>query len=153
MTTSTVAPFSLRVQHGITGGFAPPTPSAIHDFSFTPDTANNILLTSQIRELGTPSLLPAAAKSIAVSEETAAQLAELEAILRRLPASGPQGADVYGRDVGIMYARPGFEWVNAAPQGCGGYDDGSSGVTEDDKRAFQRAVDIADGLVKKGVAT
>jgi hypothetical protein len=41
--------------------------------------------------------------------------------------------------------------VNSAPQGCGS-SQGSAVVTEDDKKAFDRAVEITEVLVKRGVA-
>lgn len=41
--------------------------------------------------------------------------------------------------------------MNSAPQGCGTSESGVV-VTEDHKRAFDRAVEITETLVKRGVA-
>jgi len=60
-------------------------------------------------------------------------------------------ADIYGRNIGIFWQGPdGFEWVNSAPQGCGASE--GTVVTEDDKKAFDRAVEFTEVLVKRGEA-
>lgn len=137
---------------GITGGFAPPRPSAVHDLALDPSSdPTSIFLSSAIRDDGTPSLQSHPPKHVKVSADTDALIDELQTILRRLPTENPPSADIYRRDIGIFWQGDGFEWVNAAPQGCGGFDS-SVNVTDDDRKAFDRAVDIVEELVKKGVA-
>ncbi|KAI0066525.1 hypothetical protein BV25DRAFT_1796324 [Artomyces pyxidatus] len=146
------SPFSLRIQHGITGGFAPPRPSAVHDLSLESSTSPFIVLSSAIREDGTPSLLPHPPKSVPVSDDTTALIDELQTILRRLPTENPPSADIYRQDIGIFWqGADGFTWVNAAPQGCGGWE-GDVKVTDEDRKAFGRAVEITETLVGRGVA-
>ncbi|KAI0052657.1 hypothetical protein FA95DRAFT_1586553 [Auriscalpium vulgare] len=145
------APFALRIQHGITGGFAPPRPSAVHEFSLEP-SSQFIALTSQIRDHGTPTLLAHPSKSVHVSDETTALVNELQTILKRLPTENPPSTDIYQQDIGIFWqGSDGFSWFNAAPSGCGGFESDVK-VTDDDKKAFGRAIEITEDLVSKGVA-
>ncbi|KAF8504544.1 hypothetical protein F5888DRAFT_1792142 [Russula emetica] len=128
-------PFALRIQHGIVGGFVPPNPSAVHDLTLEAQDTPHILLLSQFP-----------------SNPAAHLVKELEGILRKLPKEEVPSADIYGRDIGIFWQGPdGFEWTNSAPQGCGTFE-GSTVVTKEDKKAFDRAVEITDVLVKRGVA-
>jgi len=146
-------PFTLRIQHGIVGGFAPPRPTAIHDLALEFDTPRIFLRSEfpfpsnsavQALEQGPKSL------TIPISDDTTSLVKELDGILRKLPMEPL--ADIYGRDIGIFWQGPdGFMWVNAAPEGCGA-SDGTVKVTEDDKKGFDRAVAITDILVKRGVA-
>ncbi|TFY70501.1 hypothetical protein EVG20_g2499 [Dentipellis fragilis] len=147
----TLKPFDLRIQHGITGGFAPPRPSAVYDLSLSTQSPNSILLSSQFREDGTPDLLPLAPKAVGISSDTESLVEELKGILKDLPTQNPPQADIYGKDIGIFWQSDDFQWMNSAPQGCGGFDDGTT-VTADDKKKFERAVDIVDTLVKRGIA-
>jgi hypothetical protein len=159
--------FDLRIQHGtyrplsgeptptifsgIAGGFAPPNPSAVHDLHFE-HGASTILLTSMVRPDGTPSLQAQGLKAIhPSSEDNSALLSELESILKKLPTEETPSSDIYSRDIGIYYQSPDFSWVNAAPQGCARFDSDVK-VTEEDKAAFGRAVQIVETLVQRGVA-
>ena len=123
----------------------------MHDLTLEAQDTPHILLVSQF-----PSN-PAAAqqlkpKNIPVSEDTTSLVKELEGILRKLPKEDVPSADIYGRDIGIFWQGPdGFVWVNSAPEGCGA-SEGGTVVKEDEKRAFDRAVEITEVLVKRGVA-
>ena len=160
-------PFALRIQHGtmsyplsgemlsdshtgIVGGFVPPNPSAVHDLTLeAQDSTPHILLLSQFPS--DPTAQPLKPKNIPVSEDTTSLVKELEGILRKLPKEDVPLTDIYGRNIGIFWQGPdGFEWVNSAPQGCGAFE-GSTVITEDDKKAFDRAVEITEVLVKRGV--
>jgi hypothetical protein len=62
-------------------------------------------------------------------------------------------ADIYERNIGLFWQGPdGFVWANSAPQGCGAFGGGGTVVTGDHKKAFNRAVEITEVLVKRGVA-
>ncbi|KZV66069.1 hypothetical protein PENSPDRAFT_102533 [Peniophora sp. CONT] len=145
-------PFDLRIQHGIAGGFAPPNPSAVHDFHLEPG-APTILLSSMVRPDGTPSLQPHPQKSIHVeSDDTSALVEELETILKGLPTEGDNpGADIYGKDIGIMYQSENVSWMNTAPQGCSRMESDVK-PSEEQKKQFGRAVEIVDILSKRGQA-
>jgi hypothetical protein len=91
--------FSIRYQHGtewaylsnsmitvicigITGGFAPPTPNLIHILSRTIDAPDKVMVMSQTRLDGTPSLSPPKVKSLDVTaERTEGMVNELQKIL------------------------------------------------------------------------
>jgi hypothetical protein len=76
----------------------------------------------------------------------------LEGILRKLPTEEVPSADIYDRDIGIFWQGPdGFMWANSAPEGCS-QSEGGIVVTKEDKDAFNRAVEITEILVKRGVA-
>lgn len=135
---------------GIVGGFVPPNPSAVHDLTLEAKDTPHILLLSQFpSNAAAQGLKP---RNIPISEDTTSLVKELEGILRKLPKEDVPLADIYGRNIGIFWKGPDeFEWVNSAPQGCGTFE-GSIEVTEDDKKAFDRAVEITEILVKRGVA-
>jgi len=138
--------FSLRLQHGITGGFAPPTPNAI----FTVTGARQIphlLVTAAVRPSGTPSLQDAAPKNLTIDGDTSKLVEELYGILSTIPVESPPGSeDIYGLDTSIAFGSDGLQWMNGGPSGCGG---GHSEVqaTEEDKTKFRRAVQIVEQLV------
>jgi len=148
-------PFALRIQHGIVGGFVPPRPTAVHDLSLETDTSHIFLRSEfpfpsdpgvQALEQGPKSL------SIPISEDTTSLVKELGGILRNLPKEEEPSVDIYGRNIGLFWQGPdGFTWVNTAPEGCGA-SESTVVVTEDDKKAFDRAVAITEILVKRGVA-
>ena len=134
---------------GITGGFAPPTPSAIVTITGIP-TQNLLNITSAVRPKGTPSLQDAVPKSISAQDEhTAALVTELRGILQSIPTESPPGSqDIYGLDTSIAFGSEDFMWQNGGPQGCGG---GESSVqpTEEQKAKFKRAVEIVQELQSK----
>ncbi|KAI0672584.1 hypothetical protein C8Q78DRAFT_971070 [Trametes maxima] len=141
--------FSLRLQHGITGGFAPPTPEAIITITGIP-TQNLLNISSAVRPKGTPSLQDAVPKSISAADAHTAELVnELKDILKSIPTESPPGSeDIYGLDTSIAFGSEDLVWQNGSPQGCGR---GESSVkpTEDDKTKFKRAVEIVKELQAK----
>jgi hypothetical protein len=137
---------------GITGGFAPPTPSEIHVLTASPQKPNILAVDSQLREDGTPNLqsVNAVPKEVSIADASNLGLVdELEGILKTIPMERPQGSeDIYGMDTSIMWGSQGFEWINGGPSGCTG---GQSEVqaTEEDKAKFRRAVEIVKELATK----
>ncbi|EPT01889.1 hypothetical protein FOMPIDRAFT_1161101 [Fomitopsis schrenkii] len=143
------AEFSLRLQHGITGGFAPPTPSAIYTITGTPSQPSwNI--TAAVRPDGTPSLQDEQRKTLAATDASATALvSELHAILKDLPTEQPPGSeDIYGLDTSIAFGSDDLMWMNGGPAGCGG---GTSAVqaTAEEKTKFKRAVKIVQELIER----
>ncbi|KAH9831836.1 uncharacterized protein C8Q71DRAFT_780700 [Rhodofomes roseus] len=141
--------FSLRLQHGITGGFAPPTPSAIYTITGTPSQpAWNI--TAAVRPDGTPSLSDEERKTLSATDAGATTLVgELHGILKSIPTEQPPGSeDIYGLDTSIAFGSDDLMWMNGGPAGCG---TGRSTVqaTEEDKAKFKRAVKIVQELLEK----
>ncbi|KZT63285.1 hypothetical protein DAEQUDRAFT_680645 [Daedalea quercina L-15889] len=141
--------FSLRLQHGITGGFAPPTPSAIYTITGTPSQpAWNI--TAAVRPDGTPSLQDEERKTLSATDAEATTLvSELHSILKSIPTEQPPGSeDIYGLDTSIAFGSDDLMWMNGGPAGCG---TGTSTVqaTEGEKAKFKRAVEIVQGLVAR----
>ena len=138
---------------GITGGFAPPTPSAIHTFSKSGPTTN-LAIESLIRPDGTPDLQAQAPKSLSFTSsdsDSDSLIAELRSILKELPTEQPPGSeDIYGMDTSIMWADGELQWVNGGPQGCSG-GPGSSSVqaSKEEKARFARAVEIVEELLKR----
>lgn len=130
------------------GGFAPPTPDAVH--VITKESENTSLnIASQVRPHGTASLLDPASNSLHAEDTTNSLVDELHAILKELPTEQPPGSeDIYGMNTSIMWGDDTLQWQNGGPQGCGG---GSSmvQVTEEQKNKFKRAVAIVDELVGK----
>ncbi|KDQ54035.1 hypothetical protein JAAARDRAFT_38626 [Jaapia argillacea MUCL 33604] len=149
--TTTMPPseFSFRLQQGIAGGFAPPTPNAIYTVTASANKPS-LFITSAVRPAGTPSLADAVPKSLAVDAgNTSALVDELHGILKELPTEQPPGSeDIYGLDTAIAWGSDDLEWMNGRPQGCGG---GFSEVqpTGQQKEKFKRAVAIVEELVSK----
>ncbi|KAI8974034.1 hypothetical protein BD414DRAFT_189248 [Trametes punicea] len=141
--------FSLRLQHGITGGFAPPTPESIVTITGIP-SQNLLNITSAVRPKGTPSLQDAVPKSIsAANAHTAALVNELKDILKSIPTESPPGSeDIYGMDTSIAFGCDDFMWMNGGPQGCG-HGESTVKATEEDKAKFKRAVHIVEELQAK----
>ncbi|VDC05910.1 unnamed protein product [Peniophora sp. CBMAI 1063] len=150
--TSTIRPFDLRIQHGIAGGFAPPNPSAVHNFHLDSD-APTITLFSMVRPDGTPFLQPYPQKFIYVGfNDTPALVQELESLFKGLPTEG--GGDFYERDVGVMYQSESLRWMNTmdtAPQGCNvDWIERDVKPSAEQKKHFERAIEIVDILEKRG---
>jgi len=140
------AEFFIKLQRGITGGFAPPTPSAIYTIVASPQPPNTILISAAKRPDGQPQLSAAAEKSVSLGEN-AKLIDELETILKGLPIENPPGSeDIYGLDISILYGSANVEWANGGPAGCSG---GTSAVhaTAEQKAQFKRAVEIVSHLV------
>ncbi|KAF7343131.1 hypothetical protein MVEN_01743500 [Mycena venus] len=141
------AEYFLSLQHGIKGGFAPPTPNAVYTLTQVAGQSS-LAITAAVRESGTPSLQEAAPKSLG-DGDASALVDELYGILKTIPMEDPKGSeDIYGLDTSIMWGSEDLEWMNGGPQGCGS---GTSMVqpTDEDKAKFKRAVEIVEELVKK----
>ncbi|KAJ6496361.1 hypothetical protein C8R45DRAFT_1061849 [Mycena sanguinolenta] len=114
------AEYFLRLQRSITGGFAPPTPSASYTLTQSPAQPNTIavtLVTRQDRAPSTPCLRPH-------------PIEELHGILKTLPLEDPRGSeDIYGLDTSIMW--------------------GARIWSGEEKNKFKRAVDIVGELVER----
>jgi hypothetical protein len=139
---------------GIVGGFVPPNPSAVHSLTLEgpPGMGSpRILLLSQFPSNPMAELIP---KNIAISDDTTTLIKELEGILRKLPSEEVPSADIYERNIGIFWQGPdGFLWANSAPEGCSQSVGGTTvTVTKENKDAFNRAVEITEILVERGVA-
>jgi hypothetical protein len=133
---------------GIAGGFAPPTPSAIHTVTAA-QTKPHLVINSAIRPDGNPSLQDAVSKSLTKDVETSNLVDELHGILRSIPTEFPPGSeDIYGMDTSIAWGSDDLEWINGGPQGCGG---GKSQTkpNDEEKVKFKRAVEIVTVLVGK----
>jgi len=146
-------PFALRIQYGIIGGFVPPNPSAVHSLTLESTYTPHILLLSQFPSNPAAQQAELKPKNIPISDDTTSLIKELEGILLELPTEEVPSADIYGRNIGIFWqGSDGFMWANSAPEGCGESDSGTVVVTKDNKDAFNRAVEITETLVKRGVA-
>ncbi|OBZ66423.1 F-box protein pof6 [Grifola frondosa] len=133
--------FSLRLQRGIVGGFAPPTPDAVYTITFIP-TEGNLHITRAERPEGTPSLQDAAPKAVPLDDATNARLSDLYTILKEAPGS----QDIYELNTSIAFGSEGFMWMNGGPQGCV---QGESEVkpTDAQKADFEKAVKIVQDIV------
>jgi len=143
-----IGEYSFRLQEGITGGFAPPTPNLIHTFT-QPLNSDTFTIATAIRPTGTPELQDFGNKFISKTDETSKLVEELHGILKELPTEVPPGSqDIYGLDTSIAWGSDDLEWMNGGPQGCGG---GVSEVqaTEEQKAKFKRAVEIVKELADK----
>jgi len=139
--------FALRLQHGITGGFAPPTPSAIYSL-VKPATQTLITIDSAVRQDGTPNLVSDASPKSLSSSDADKLVDELHGILKTIPTESPPGSqDIYGMDTSIFWGSEDLQWCNGGPQGCNG-SDSSVQATAEDKAKFKRAVEIVNQLVK-----
>ncbi|KAF9485719.1 hypothetical protein BDN70DRAFT_910071 [Pholiota conissans] len=140
-----VGEYSLRLQEGITGGFAPPTPNLIHTIT-QPLNSDTLTIITALRPVGTPSLQNLAPKYLTKDDENSKLVDELHGILKNLPTESPPGSqDIYGLDTSIAWGSDDLEWMNGSPQGCGG---GTSEVqaTDEQKAQFKRAVEIVKQL-------
>jgi len=139
--------FFIRLQHGIRGGFAPPTPNEVHVITRMSGTPTTLLVRSDVRKKGEPELSSLAPKDVQLAGDKEAQIEELHKILKSLPTEQPPGSqDIYDMDTQIAWGSDDLEWCNGGPQGCGG---GESSVqpTEAQKAQFSKAVEIVKGLV------
>jgi hypothetical protein len=135
---------------GITGGFAPPTPNAIHTIT-QPLNKIELFIRSATRTDGsTQGLQDAVPKSISsVEKHTVSLVDELHGILKTIPTELPPGSeDIYGLDTSIAWFSQDLQWIDGGPQGCSG---GISTVqpTQEDKVKFKRAVEIVHELIQK----
>jgi hypothetical protein len=125
-------------------------PSAVHSLSFN-STIQEIVLSSHTRADGTPELLSEGQKTVPITTDTDALLDRLQTILRKLPTEKHPRCDIYQKDTGIIWQSDDFTWINAAPEGCNQMESEVI-VTQQDRDAFNEAVQIAETLVQQGVA-
>jgi hypothetical protein len=138
----TISPTKLMTELGITGGFAPPTPTLIIE---AVASNNDLKISAARRSPGTPDLAREATNTVAVSDHEAL-VDELYGILKELPMEKPRGIeDIYGLDTSIAWQSDDLEWYNGGPQGCGG---GESDVQADgeEKKNFKRAIGIIEKI-------
>jgi len=86
---------------------------------------------------------------VKVKDDTESLVNELHGILKELPTESPPGSeDIYGLDTSIAWGSDDLQWMNGAPDGCGG---GTSSIqpTEEQKTKFRRAVEIVTTLVEE----
>ncbi|KAG6815294.1 hypothetical protein H0H87_003247, partial [Tephrocybe sp. NHM501043] len=133
----------------IVGGFAPPTPDAIHTITKAYNNTN-LIVSSAVRSEGSPQLQDAAPKSLSAKDpDHDALITKLHLILKELPTESPPGSeDIYGLNMSIAWGSEDLEWCNGGPAGCGG---GLSDVqaSEEQKAKFKHAVDIVHELALK----
>lgn len=143
----TFAACPRRCATGITGGFAPPTPSAVYTVDGAP-TKPDLHITAALRPDGTPQLGNAMPKSLSKSASGVEEmLSELHSILQTLPVEVPAGCeDIYRLDTSIAFQSGNFMWMNGGPRGCGTHES-SVQPTAEDKARFKRAVEIVHKLV------
>jgi len=147
------------MQKGITGGFAPPTPSYVATIT-RPIDSQLLHIDCATRKDGTPHLESFAPKTlghdtnILLGTEASAKslVDELYTILQSLPTEQPAGSeDIYGLDTSIFWGSAEMTWVNGGMGRGGGVNGqpGSSAVqpTVEQKAQFKRAVEIVQALV------
>ncbi|KIJ16276.1 hypothetical protein PAXINDRAFT_155013 [Paxillus involutus ATCC 200175] len=140
--SSIAASFTITLQKGITGGFAPPTPSALYTLTRAPESAT-VTVVSQKRPPGTPSLQDPVITTFVV-EEQATELNALHLILSSIPPQYPGAQDLYGFDTSIIYrtGEAAVEGVHTYGSAAG---HGVAPPTEKEKGEFQQAVNLITG--------
>ena len=122
----------------------------MHSLSFN-STSPEIALSSHTRADGTPNLLSEARKTVPITADTEALLDRLQTILRKLPTETHPRCDIYQKDTGILWQSEDFTWINAAPEGCNQMES-EVVVTQQDREAFNEALQIVETLLQRGVA-
>ncbi|KAI6144981.1 hypothetical protein BKA82DRAFT_4169049 [Pisolithus tinctorius] len=147
MSSSEIGGYRVVLQRGITGGFAPPTPEALHMLAVSEDSTE-LTITSQIRPFGTPTLQPAVTTTLAIDDGDVMLLAELKDILSSIPPQYPGAQDCYGRDISIVAIQ---DSVQAAMGGVpyGSVADNACQPTAEHVAKFNRAARIVMELVDK----
>ncbi|KIM23179.1 hypothetical protein M408DRAFT_332477 [Serendipita vermifera MAFF 305830] len=147
--------FYIRVTHGITGGFAPATPTSVQQItSSLSGSAATIQLQTTTRAKDQAKLpdAPTAESVLPSSSHNKVDelVTELEEIFKKLPREDPPGSkDIYGMDVGIVFGSDAVQWQNGGPAGCGeGFS--QTDATDADKKEFTRALEIIDKLTSLG---
>lgn len=122
---------------GIAGGFVPADPTVVKSVSYAAET-NTLQIVSSLSDPG---------PAIVDKHHTVDGLVEeLHSILKTIPTEDPKGSeDIYGLNIGIAWGYGDFLWQNVGPAGCGGTS--IVQATEEDKKKFKRALEIADELV------
>ncbi|KAG6889246.1 hypothetical protein C0995_002458 [Termitomyces sp. Mi166 len=144
----------VRLQHGITGGFAGPDPDEIHIITKTTDSPS-LLVRSLTRLSSSSPLIPSPPKHVPLSgkhTEAARLLTELRVILAQLPTEKPIGSeDIYDEDTSLAWHSDDFSWFNGGPDGCGPGGKSRVQATEKQREKFKRAIEIVRELVKRTV--
>ncbi|KAB8217100.1 hypothetical protein BDV33DRAFT_177733 [Aspergillus novoparasiticus] len=142
--------YTIRLQKGIQGGFAPPTPTAILILAKDADNSY-ITIYESIRPDDGAGMEDKPERTLNSSDEVEGLVTELYKILQDLPLEDPPGSeDIYGKDISISWSSDDFVWCNGGQQGCVGADSDVR-PSETQRRKFTRAVDIVRELVDMGV--
>ncbi|KAH6711172.1 hypothetical protein BKA61DRAFT_110933 [Leptodontidium sp. MPI-SDFR-AT-0119] len=140
--------FTIRLQVGITGGFAPPSPSAIHTITRDPSSPH-LTIDSLARASGSPDqeLVPKPTKHLLV-QSYSEQIDHVYSVLRELPTEEPVGSeDIYGLDTGVTWSDgDGWTWRNGSPEGCG-IDFSDVQVGREQKEKFRAVVKLVLEIV------
>ncbi|KAE8343844.1 hypothetical protein BDV24DRAFT_128313 [Aspergillus arachidicola] len=142
--------YTIRLQKGIVGGFAPPTPSAILKLTKNAEDSYTIV-NEAIRSDDGPGMEHKPERTLDASDKVESLVTGLYEILQDLPLESPPGSeDIYGKDISISWSSDDFAWCNGGQQGCVGV---GSDVrpSETQRNKFTRAVDIVRELVDMGV--
>ncbi|SCO78779.1 uncharacterized protein FRV6_02992 [Fusarium oxysporum] len=124
--------YHIRLQKGITGGFAPPTPSLIIWIGTGDDDSLQLYITRQFGDEET--------KTVAAADNDAL-IDELHGILKEIPMASPPGSeDIYGLDTGIAWVSEDLQWTNGV--NISGQGESSVQPSSEEKKMFERAVDI-----------
>ena len=144
---------SNRPPPGVSGGFAPPTPSAAKSVSYAAGTNTlQIQITPPSSDLAPASLQKGVNALVEKDSSVVELIEELQSILKSIPTENPRGSeDIYGFGTTIVWGSDELEWENLVPAGCGGAS--TVQATDEDKEKFKRALRIADDLVAKGVGS
>ena len=128
------------------GGFAPPTPTAIHTISASRQVPQ-VFLVQAVTNPSDMAALSAPPKELNVKDDHTKLVAELHGILKTLPTEHPAGSeDIYGLDTSIAWFSDDLMWINGGPQGCGGGKSEGPAPSEEQKQKFKRAVEIVTHL-------
>ncbi|KAG6330154.1 hypothetical protein ID866_8932 [Astraeus odoratus] len=133
--------YKVMFQKGITGGFAPPTPSVIHHLAVN-DDSTTLTITSLIRPHGQPQPIPQPPKALSVaSGDHAASLERLRDILSKIPPQFPGADDLYKQDISILAVGEGVvPYGTAVARNL-------QPPTDEQVQQFNQAVDIVNRLV------
>ncbi|KAI6014481.1 hypothetical protein PISMIDRAFT_672195 [Pisolithus microcarpus 441] len=145
MSSTEIAGYRVVFQKGITGGFAPPTPSALYCLEVSED-ATELNITSHIRPDGTPVLQPPVTKTLELNDDEIVLLATLKSILSSVPPQYPGAQDFYGRDISIVATQDPQATSGGVPYGTAAAR-ALQPPTEEQVEKFNRAVEIVRRLV------
>ncbi|KAE8374700.1 hypothetical protein BDV26DRAFT_269490 [Aspergillus bertholletiae] len=142
--------YSIRLQHGIVGGFVPPSPSAILTLTKSAG-GSDIAIDEIIRPNGRADLQQQHKKTLDSSNgQVQGLVTELYDILQDLPLESPTGSDdIYRLDTSIAWHSDDLEWRNGGPQGCVQRESDVQ-PSDQERRKFTRAVEIVKELVDMG---
>ncbi|KAF4949174.1 hypothetical protein FGADI_9091 [Fusarium gaditjirri] len=123
--------FRIQLQKGITGGFAPPSPSLIIQIVTGDDDSVQVDLTQ---------LFGGNERKIAAADNEAL-IDELYGILKEIAMGSPAGReDIYGLETGIAWMSEDLQWTNG--NNVHGYGISSVQPSPEEKKKFERAIEI-----------